>query len=202
MTGLPNKAFSIVENHNSLNWDEVLPDLLPVLVAYAHSLIGNSTLSLSKNKVELAKDFAMETIRVHIENPKKFDPNKNKDLVKYLKLYILRRLISNYKNLGSQKNELIFEEGGSTYYEVQNTFINENKLYEKIDYDNVIKNIEQALTEEPLLLEVFVSRIKIDSTPVEICDDLNISKSEYNNRFRRLKTIMKAVVKQTNETHE
>lgn len=187
------KAFSITEDYDNICWEEVFPKLLPVLMAYAYSLIGSSRLRLIKNKDDLAYDFAMDTINHYLENPEGFDSTRNKDLVKYLKFNILRRLVSNFKSLKGQQNEYIYENDDSIGKSVSKMFMEGLDIHDEVDYTSFIENIFEELKDKPLLLEVFELRVIKDSVRREICKDLNISKEEYNNRFRRLRTIIKKV---------
>ena len=188
-------AFSITSDYDSINNEDVFLNLLRVLMAYSHKLIGNSTLRLSKNRNDMAYDFAMETITRHKENPAKFDPSKNPDLVKYLKLYILRQLVSNHKKLKGQENEVLFENEDSNGINVMNTFIKENDIHETIDLENTIQLIKDDISDNPLLLELFDFRYIKDYSRAETIDVLGITKGEYNNRIRRLDTVKKRVVK-------
>ncbi len=123
------EPFRITENYDSIYSEETFRELLTVLIAFAHSLIGNSSLRLEKNRGELAYDFAMEAIKKHISTPDKFDPRRNIDLVKYLKYNILRQLIYNFKELKSQQNEQLYELEDSNGIKVANTFIEECDIH-------------------------------------------------------------------------
>lgn len=188
------EPFTITEDYDSISEKDTFQKLLTVLMAYAHSLIGNSSLRLEKNRGELAYDFAMETIKRHISNPLKFDPKRNKDLVKYLKFNILRQLISNFKELSGQKNEKLFEIEDSTGIKVANTIIEECDIYTKIDLKTILDNIQLELLKEPILRQIFRLRYYEEYKRVEICEELNISNGELNNCIRRLDTILKKVL--------
>ena len=187
--------FSITSDYDSIDNEEVFLKLLKVLMAYAHKLTGDSSLRLAKNREEMAYDFAMETITLYKENPSKFDPTKNPDLVKYLKWYILRQLISNQKKLKGQENELLFENEDPIGIAVMNAFVSENGIYDTIDLNNTVKLILDEIDDDKILRELFIFRYIDDYSRAEIIKKAEISEGEYNNRIRRLDTIRKRVIK-------
>jgi|GEM_PF-797999 len=190
-----NIGFSITSDYDSITTEEVFKPLLKVLMAYSHKLIGNGTLRLTKNRDELAYDFSMEAIQRYLENPDKFDPSRNSDLVKYLKFNILKRLISNFKELKGQQNECIFEDDDSIGMSVSKSFIKENDVHDLIDLENIIQQIQKELIDNPILLSLFNLRYISDYTRAEVCTELEISNGEYNNRIRRLDTVLNRVKK-------
>lgn len=187
--------FSITSDYDSIRNKSVFSDLLKVLMTYAHKLIGDNTLRLVKNKADLAYDMAMEAIRKYLENPEKFDPSRNPDLVWYLKFNILRRLIYNYKELKGQQNEVLFEKDDSNGIVVSNAFISEIDFHDSIDLNNTIQLIIEELSGNPELKQLFELRYVMDYSRAEIIKELNITEGEYNNRIRRLETVRKRVVK-------
>lgn len=195
-------TFSITENYESIGDKEVFSELLKVLMSYSYYIIGNSSLRLEKNREQLAYDLAMEAITRYLENPNKFDPSRNSDLVKYLKFSILKRLVSNFKELKGQKNELIYNKADAIGIEVMNSFLKENDINESIDLSNTIKLIQKELIQDKLLSQIFKLRYIEDSTRKEICKDLSISNEEYNNVIRRLKTVLNRVTKQQETKNE
>ena len=190
-----NIEFSITCGYENIRTKEVFEPLLKVLMSYAHKLIGNGTLRLSKNKNELAYDFSMEAIKCYLENPDKFDPSRNPDLVKFLKFYILKRLISNFKELKGQQNEVIYEKDDSNGIHVGQSFIKENDIHDLIDLENTIQLIQRELINNHSLLDLFNLRYINNYTRAEVCGELGISNGEYNNQIRRLDTVLKRVIK-------
>ncbi len=188
-------AFKITSDYNSIREKDVFKKLLTVLMAYAHKLIGSKTLRLEKNKADLAYDMAMETITKYLQEPKKFDPNRNPDLVWYLKYNILRQLIYNYKISKGQQNELLFEPDDGTGSIVRNSFIQNNEIHDSLDLGITLELILKEISDDPILLELFELRYLKEFEPKEIHQELNITKGEYNNRIRRLDTVRKRVIK-------
>lgn len=188
-----NAGFRITSNYDCICEKEVFEKVLAVLMTYAHSLIGNGTLRLSKGRDELAYDFAIETIKKHLESPDKFKPERNPDLVPYLKGYILRQLIYNFKKRPTQKNELAYENDDPIGLEVEASFISSNDVHDLIDLQAALELIQKQLHGKSDLLQVFNLRYEMEYTRAEVCEELNISKGEYANRIRRLETVLKKV---------
>ena len=72
--------FEVKENYDEIEWERVIV----VLMAYAHSLLGNK--QFTNRREQLSYDFALEAITKYLENKEKFKPDKNPDLINYLKL--------------------------------------------------------------------------------------------------------------------
>lgn len=197
----PNTRFTITSNYDEIYSPQVFEKLLSVLMAYSYSLLEGYNVRYDKSIEELSYDFSMEAIKKHLEDPNVFNPKKNNDLVNFLKYYILKRLISNSKKLGTNKNELLYDNDSTIHRQVLNHQTNEIDIYSDIDYKLVTSQIEVKLRSKPLLLDVFKLRILEDSKRSEVCKDLNISLSEYNNRIRRLKTIISKVIESSKENH-
>jgi hypothetical protein len=189
-----NTKFSITSDYDNIDWEKILPELLPVLMAYTYSLIGDSNLRLRKNRADLAYDFSMDAIKAYIENPSKFDPSRNNDLVNYLKFSLIRRIVSNFKKLKGQQNEIILNDD-TTIDLVAKYFIDGNEVEQIIDYEKLLSSIEIALAKHPDLLEIFRLRIKLDYKKSEVCTELKISTDEYSNRFRRMRTVARRIIK-------
>lgn len=188
-------AFSITSDYDCIRKKEVFSDLLKVLMVYAHSIIGNSSLKLKKSKSDLAYDLAMEAITRYLENPTDFDPERNPNLVWYLKFSILKRLVSNLKKSKGMQNELLYENDDSTGIKVMNSFAKSNDIHSSIDLSNIIDLINKEISNTPDLLELFELRFIKDYTRAETIQELKITAGEYNNRIRRLDTVRRRVLK-------
>lgn len=184
-----NNVYKITSNYDKIDWNKELPKLLPVLMSYAFKMIGSDTLSTIKNKSDLSYDFAMEAIKKYLERPNNFNPRRNPDLVKYLKYYILRQLISNFRKSKSHLNEDIVEE--NNYMGLSDIYIKDYLIDDAIDYDNLINKIKSSIKDDKLVKNIFELRIVKEFKRKEICEKLNIRSSEFDNGFRRLKTIVK-----------
>lgn len=194
MNATTNTKFEINSNYESIKEADVFPRVLKVLMAYATKLIGDSTMRLAKNRADLAYDFSMEAIKRYLEEPDKFVPAKNPDLISYLKFYILRQLISNHKNREGQKNEVLYENYDSIGITVQNSSIDFFNIDDSIDLKDLINNIRSTLDCDIELLKVFDLRYVMDYKPAEIMNELSITSREYNNRIRRIDTIRRNIL--------
>ena len=189
------RGFAITQDYDCITNKEVFPKLLKVLMAYAHKLIGSSSLRLHKNRGELAYDFSMETIKKHLEKPERFEPSRNPDLVNYLKYNILRQLIFNFKEKKAQELEIGYEPEDSIGLKVASSFVEENDIHDLIDRQNILQSIQIELNNNPSLLELFKLRYSEEYSRKEICETLDITTGEYANRIRRLDTVVNRVLK-------
>lgn len=169
-------------------------------MSYAYALIGGNT-EMGKSKAELAYDYTMEAITKYLSNKAKFDPSRNPDLVNFLKYNYLRQIITNNKLHGKYKYEKAYENIQNSSRAAKETFLKEYHLDEQIDVSTIILQIEEVLSTDEELLPLFNSRYYNDSKRSEICSDLAISLSEYDNRMKRLRRIVKNIT-QTAINHE
>lgn len=195
MKGHNSIAFSITSDYDSIREKEVFADLLKVLMAFAYKLIGDSSMRLSKNKADLAYDLSMEAIKKHLENPNKFDANRNPDLVNYLKFHLLRRIISNHKQLKGQQNELLYNKEDTNGIAVKTAFYKEIDVHDSIDLKNCIKLIQEELSSDHQLKTLFDLRYIKEYSRAEVIEELKLTQGEYNNIIRRLDTIRKRTIK-------
>lgn len=187
--------FKITSDYCCIENEKVFRQVLKVLMAYAHNLIGTSTLRLDKNRNELAYDLSMDAIKTYLENPKNFNPKRNPDLINYLKYYILKQKISNFKKLAGQKNELIHEDNDPTGLSVKNRFKEEMDIHESIDLKETVKLIKGELVGDDELKKLFNLRYELDYKRKEVCEELKIQTTQYDNKIRRLETILRRVIK-------
>lgn len=190
------EQFKIVGDYENIDWEK----LLKVLISYAFVLLEDHC-EMKKSREDLAYDAAMEAISKYIEGESKFDPSKNPDLVKFLKYYHVRQIISNKKKSGRYKYESSSDDIVDSSLLSTDQFIKDYKIDEKIDVDQIVLQIEETIGNDNELLPIFKGRYYQDSKRSEICDDLNISTKEYDNRIKRLRRIV-AKIKQTAHNHE
>lgn len=190
------KQFKITSDYENIDWGK----LIKVLMAYAYVLIGDNT-EMNKSRDELAYDYAMGAITKYLNNKAKFDPSRNPDLVAFLKYNYLRQIISNNKLNGRYKYENTYEDVQDNSSISKEFFIKEYHWNEQIDINTIVSKIEEALATDDELLQLFNSRYYNDSKRSEICNDLDISLKEYDNRMKRLRRIVKNIT-QTTINHE
>lgn len=197
MKVLKEKKLEIKKDYDKVNWEEVIP----VLMAFSLSLLGEKKFSNSKKK--LAYDFTMDTILKYLENPSKFNPDRNPDLIKYLKFNILRQLIFNFKNSSGvkkrviidEKTESVYDDGGNNYSLEELYYENGLNIEKSVDLGIVLSLVEKKLNNKKELKEVFDSVYLKGSKRNEVCEDLGITLKEFDNRSRRLKRILDKEIK-------
>jgi len=186
------KRLEIISDYDNIDWDEVIP----VLMAYAYVLIGANDQRMARSREELAYDFAVDAITKYLDEPEKFQPSRNPDLIKYLKYYILRQLISNAKKKAANINEVVQNDDDVEFdlESVDDLFTEEFELNEAIDIASIVVKIEHEIEEDEELYEIFIGRYYHESKRVEICKDLKISTDEYDNRIRRLRRLSRKIL--------
>ena len=187
--------YSITANYDRITDPDVFRNLFKVLMAYAYRLIGDGSIRLERSRQDLAYDFTMEAIMRHLENPGKFNPERNPDLVWYLKYYILRQLVSNFKESKGQKQELAYPEHDPDGMHVMDSYIEAYDIHDHIDLEKTIEIIYGMLSNDQPLLELFKLRYLEQYSRAETISELSITSGEYNNRIRRLDTVFNRVVK-------
>ena len=179
----------IKNNYEEADWSKVIP----VLMAFAYSLLGNK--KFSNRRDQLAYDFALEAITKYLEDKNKFKPERNPDLINYLKYNLLKQLISNFKNSSGVKKRVIIESPKdcnteTNDYSLEFLFTSDNYIEENIDEEIFINRMKKKLKNKIDLCEVFDLLYYKNSKRSEICEDLNISLKEFDNRSRRLKRLL------------
>lgn len=180
----------ITKNYDNVDWEAVIP----VLMAYAYVIIGGSNPKMARSREELSYDFAIDTITKYLEDKKKFDPTRNPDLIRYLKYYILRQLVSNSKKKGTFSKEISDAEVEYIDEGLDDYFACEFNLDESIDVNMMVIKIEESIQDEDDLYEIFIGRYYDGAKRSEICRDLKISTAEYDNRIRRLRRRLKSII--------
>jgi len=177
-------------NYDEIEWERVIP----VLMAFAYSLLGNKKFT---NRIDqLAYDFTMEAITKYLENKEKFDPSRNPDLINYLKYNILRQLITNFENSAGVRKRIVVNKNNdedsehNNEYSLDQLYKEDQYIENNIDEKVFVKKMLRKLDKKPELKEIFDLLYFKDSKRAEICEDLNISLSDYDNRYRRLKRLL------------
>jgi DNA-directed RNA polymerase specialized sigma24 family protein len=174
----------ISDNYEDVDWEKVIH----VLMAFAYKLIGDNHYLINKSKEEYAYDFTLEAVKRYLQNPSKFDPSRNPDLVLFLKYNILRQLIQNSKLSGYQSKSVDIEdkEGNNL---IEALFLDEYDSDENLDVSIIVSELRKRIEKKRELLDVFELKYYKEFSPSEICETLEISYSEYNNRMKRLRRI-------------
>lgn len=162
-------------------------------MSYAYVLIDKHS-SMEKSKEELAYDFAMEAIERHIKEPNKFDPSKNPDLISFLKYYYVKRLVSNSKLSGRYKYENNFNKVSSKVDVAMASLFDDFDVVESIDVSSIVKQITSTISSDNELTILFKYKYYYDFKRADICKELSISTSEYDNSIKRLRRVVKKIL--------
>ncbi len=186
--------YEVKENYDEIEWDRAIK----VLMAYAYSLLGNK--QFTNRREQLAYDFALESITKYLENKEKFDPKRNPDLINYLKYYILRQLISNFKESAGVRKRIILkapknDENESNEFSIDELIKKDDLIEENIDLQIFEDRINKKLNKKKELKEIFDLLYYKDLKRSEICKQLKIPLKEFDNRSRRMKRLLDTEMK-------
>jgi hypothetical protein len=189
------KDLEITENYENVNWEEVIP----VLMAFADSQkkLYNWSRGIKSPlpKGKESYDLAIQTILTYLETPDKFDPSRNKDLIKYLKYHILRQLVFNLAKSKENAKHLNSEKSTQAFISL---LTEDAKLDSKIDMEKVVSLIRKEIEEDLMLSEIFINLYDFESTRKETYTELDISPKDYDNHVRRLRRIISKILKDNN----
>lgn len=190
-------------NENS-NENQQWEELLPKLETYTRSILSQRKWFRGKYsdfylEGKEYRDYIYTAIQKYLEHPEKFDVAKG-SLENYLKYNIIRSLVSNDEvSKENQTTKDVFgiadqigDDGGESYLESQLPYLEE--LFEdKIDYDIIMNDIAENVAGESEVENIFISMYAYGMDRREIIKEFEMSESDYNNAYRRLKTIINRV---------
>ena len=184
----------ITENYDEVDWERVIP----VLMAFAYSLLGNK--QFTNRRDQLSYDFALEAITKYLENKEKFNPTRNPDLINYLKYYIVRQLISNFKASAGIRTRVILKglkdkEKGEYEYSIDQLIGRDNLIENNVDVNILLDRVSKKLKNKVKLNEIFILLYYKELKRSEICEQLNIPLKEFDNRSRRMKRLLDTEIK-------
>lgn len=133
-----------------------------------------------------AKDFAFEALTRLLEHPESFDNERSGLTVDNIIIFLSKNVVRNLiRGLNKKSENHRTDDSHDENFETVLPFT-EVLIDEKIDFETIKGFIQEALSEEEELAEIFTGIYEYDLTRAEICDQLNISAREYNNRMKRL----------------
>ena len=184
----------ITENYDEVDWERVIP----VLMAFAYSLLGNK--QFTNRRDQLSYEFALEAITKYLENKEKFNPTRNPDLINYLKYYIVRQLISNFKASAGIRTRVILKglkdkEKGEYEYSIDQLIGRDNLIENNVDVNILLDRVSKKLKNKVELNEIFILLYYKELKRSEICEQLNIPLKEFDNRSRRMKRLLDTEIK-------
>jgi hypothetical protein len=182
-----------------IDWE----DILVKLQAYTRSLTregiwfrgSKTTTFLSGKEVD---DYVYEAIGKYLKNREKFDPEKG-DLLEYLKLNLIRSLVSN--DLRKSENHVtnfISAEGDEedeadnkqAAYSERLLRATEPLFTDEIDYNDVKEYIEQQIQGNDLVEKIFLGLYHYGLKRRAVITEFNMSAAESDNGVRRLNTVI------------
>lgn len=194
MKAVQSGKLKIVENYDEVEWEKVIQ----VLMAYAYSLLGYK--QFTNRRDQLSYDFALEAITKYLEDKEKFNPQRNPDLVNYLKYYLLRRLISNFKESAGVRRRIVLKglkdkEKGEYEYSIDQLIGKDNLIENNVDLNILLDSVNKKLKNKAEEKEIFTLLFYRGLKRSEICKQLKMPLKEYDNRSRRMKRLLDSEIK-------
>ncbi len=174
--------YSITSDYDNVDWEKVIK----ILMAYSLKLICKQKFRAYDIK-DMAYDFSIEAITQYLEHKDKFDPSRNPDLLKYLKLNILRRLISNYSN---SADNIKISQIQINDLNLIDKYVEEMQIDETIDIKKIVTNIQKEIDGDTEMSIIFAALYEENMKRSEICKEFSIEVTSYNNTLKRLKRIV------------
>jgi hypothetical protein len=185
---------------DSVFWENTLPKLL----TYANGLLKNCESFRGKNpdafvKGKGAEDYVHEAVAEYLEKPEKYDPSKG-PLIKFLKYYILRRLVSN--DLKSSDNKLYVDlfsqqgDEGSTDAEVPvDIFLPliRPSFDDELDYLQILHDIESLLAQDPVAVLIFQLVKRQGYKRREVIQQEQFNEGQFDNAMKKVERAIKKV---------
>ena len=179
-------------------------DIITQLLAYAHQLMKAHKWFREDSDTSVkgmqAEDYVQEAIARYLKEPEKHDSSKG-PLLKFLKYYILRQLVSNdSKSLENTGYTDIFRwqgddsDGGDDFIEAAIPFVNAN-FGADLDSSQILADIRAALQKDPTALMLFELVKEKGYKRREVIKETNIDENEFDSAMKRLDRVLKKVSK-------
>jgi hypothetical protein len=180
------------------DWEDLLPKLIAFTRKYTSDRNwfrgGDTANFLAGKQVE---DYVYEAITRYLEDKSKYKRNKG-SLTAYLKLNVIRSMVAN--DLRKSENKLTDDVFGSFFsggedeindlsYEDIILPYTEPLFVDDADYHNVKDYIKEQIKGDTIAENVFLG-YEYSLKRREIIEEFEMSDSEYDNGFRRLKTAL------------
>jgi hypothetical protein len=192
-----------IYSHTNEEWEEIYSRLY----AYTHKILRTKLWFRGENtevflKGKQVDDYVMEAITKYLENPADYNPSFGRTLVNYLKLHILRHLISNDSK--SPENKLtkhfilpdnIDDEEENRYKETMYPYITEY-FDEEIDAKAVTAYIEKEISDDEIAEQIYLGICITGMKRRDVIKELNITEKDFDNGMRRLNTVLKNTSKE------
>lgn len=185
-------------NPEEIDWEAYIVQL----TAYAHDLMDNFSCFSRSGHGSLfagkrAEDYAMEAIEQYLRNPEKYDPSKGTSLLTYLMRHLVRGIIANDVRLKEFKSTSpmtsFFDDDENDIRELLLPFVEAN--FDEIDdYQKLRSFIEERVATDPTVENIFTGLYDHELTRRAVIREFKLTESEFDNGFRRLKTIFRQAV--------
>ncbi|MEP7376823.1 MAG: hypothetical protein ABI675_25720 [Chitinophagaceae bacterium] len=177
-----------------IDWQDIYVKLKAFSCSWAGSkswFRGEGTTSFYQGKE--GHDYAMDAILKHIERPEKYNPELG-DLLKYLNYSFVRMAVGN--DVRRQENKLTKDIFGDDHDESEDGVPYAERLLpyteaaftDDYDYEELKKYIEERVKDDSEAEKIYMGKI-LEMARDEIIKDSGMTPDQYNNAFRRLKTI-------------
>lgn len=170
------------------DWESIILQLTAYteyLFSTHHWFRGDGVSTSIKGKT--VDDYVKEAIKYHLCNPTKYNPEKG-SLINYLKYFLIRRYISNDSK--SSENALyikyVYGNDGAYEIDIEDFGVSNNDIENNFDVNKILDDLELSMKDDQIVSQIFIA-LGCGYKKNEICEELNISKKEYDNGIRRLR---------------
>jgi len=186
---------------DTINWDELYLQLF----AYADSLLKAKTW-FRKGKTDSylegkqVHDYVSAAIERFLSEPQKYDPTK-RSLVGYLKIHIIRSLISNdvnkVENTTTADLEFYIDQDDDKSSDNLEALLPYADAYydQQIDHDKVLTDIRNEIQSDEIVKKIFEAHCLNGLLRREILIEYNMDAAAFDNGMKRLKTVLKKTAK-------
>ncbi|AZI24163.1 hypothetical protein EA772_01925 [Pedobacter sp. G11] len=186
---------------DTINWDELYLQLF----AYTDSLLKANTW-FRKGKIDSflegkqVHDYVSAAIEKFLSEPYKYDPAK-RSLVGYLKVHIIRSLVSNDVNKAENKTtsdlDFINNDEDGDELNIMEALLPYVDAYfdQQIDHDKILNDIKEEIKSDEIVKKIFEAHCQNGLLRREILMEYNMDANAFDNGMKRLKTVLKKTAK-------
>lgn len=186
---------------DTINWDELYLQLF----AYTDSLLKANTW-FRKGKIDSylegkqVHDYVSAAIEKFLSEPHKYDSTK-RSLVGYLKVHIIRSLVSNDVNKAENKTtsdlEFMHNDEDDEAFNSMEALLPYADAYfdQQIDHDQILNDIKDEIKSDEIVKKIFEAHCQNGLLRREILMEYNMDANAFDNGMKRLKTVLKKTAK-------
>jgi hypothetical protein len=206
LTYIHNAHLQPMTNNLIPQTDEEWNPIIDALQTYTRQLVKTKTWFRGKQTEAYLggkeiNDYIYDAIGRFLQSPEKFDPEKG-SLIEYLEFNIIRTLVVNDSRKAENKTSVdVFgkadklneeNEDGNNYLDATLPYA-EAFFDQQIDYDQVMKFIEEKVKSDPDVETLFYG-FSLGMKRESILTEFNMSEKDYMNAYRRYKTVKKLAI--------